>query len=259
MFLAPPIKWAGGKRWLTSILKEIYQGQRLVEPFCGSLSVALALQPGEAILNDINYPLINFHKHLQQGLKINIPLINSKDMYYSHRSKFNELLQTNREHQTIAELFYYLNRTGYNGLCRFNKKGEYNVPYGSYKNINYIKDFSIYQPVLSSWQFTCMDFQEIQINPGDFIYADPPYDTQFTQYSPDGYTWDDQIRLAMWLAGHALNGCSVVASNQATDRIIELYKGLMFKIELLDAPRRISCNGNRAPAKEILATKNINY
>jgi DNA adenine methylase len=153
-----------------------------------------------------------------------------------------------------ASLFYYLNRTGYNGLCRFNKSGEFNVPFGSYKSIRYRADFTEYREIFAEWDFTCGDFEDLALDKGDFLYADPPYDVQFTQYSKGGFRWDDQVRLARWLNGHL---GPVVASNQATSRIVELYGDLGFNLQFLDAPRMISCTGDRSVAKEILATKNV--
>jgi DNA adenine methylase len=82
--------------------------------------------------------------------------------------------------------------------------------------------------------------------PYRMYYADPPYDVQFTKYSQDDFTWDDRIRLTQWLAKHP---GKVVLSNQATDRIVDLYEHHGFPIEIVDAPRRISCNGDRRPAK----------
>ncbi|MEO8397684.1 MAG: adenine methyltransferase, partial [Chloroflexota bacterium] len=83
---------------------------------------------------------------------------------------------------------------------------------------------------------------------------DPPYDVQFVNYSKHGFSWDDQIRLAEWLADHK---GPVVLSNQATDRVVDLYRRLNYTLIFLDAPRRISCNGNRTPAKEVLAIRGI--
>ena len=88
--------------------------------------------------------------------------------------------------------------------------------------------------------------------PDDFVYADPPYDVEFTSYAKEGFTWDDQVRLAEWLAKHP---GPVVLSNQATERVVRLYTELGFTLRFLDAPRRISCNGDRAPAREVLATR----
>jgi len=89
---------------------------------------------------------------------------------------------------------------------------------------------------------------------GDFIYADPPYDVEFTSYSAGGFSWDDQVRTAEWLAKHR---GPVLLSNQATSRITRLYRQLGFRLQFLDAPRRISSNGNRAAAREVLASRNL--
>jgi DNA adenine methylase len=256
--LSPALKWAGGKRWLTPTLLELYapyRHSRLVEPFVGGLSVALALQPKKALLNDINPHLINFYNWLTKNFIIKTPLKNERDFYFEMRDIFNDLIiKKKATSKRSAELFYFLNRTGFNGLCRFNKSGGFNVPFGQYDTINYTTDFSEYTKVLKAWKFTCQDFESLPIRASDFIYADPPYDTEFTQYSKENFNWDDQVRLAEWLSVHQ---GPVVASNQATKRIVTLYKDLGFKIERLPAPRRISCNGDRTPAMEMLATKNI--
>src|SRR5262249_45936034 len=148
-------------------------------------------------------------------------------------------------------LFYYLNRAGYNGLCRFNRKGEFNVPFGRYGRINYSTDFSAYRAAFARWRFGSGDFAELPFEPGDFIYADPPYDVEFTQYSKNAFGWDEQVRLAEFLARHR---GPVVLSNQATSRILQLYGGLGFSLTILSAPRMISCTGDRRPASEVLAT-----
>jgi len=254
--LSPPLKWAGGKRWLLPHLVplwEPYLKSRLVEPLCGGLAVTLGLEPEEALLNDINIHLINFFKWVQRGLQVDLTLKNDETLYYKYRERFNMLIEEGKENtREAAELFYYLNRTGYNGLCRFNQKGRFNVPFGRYKKINYIYDFRPYQTIFKKWDFVCADFEELVFNNGDFIYADPPYDVQFTSYSKDGFDWNEQVRLARWLAGHP---GPVVLSNQATDRIIELYNDYGFELKFLDAPRKISCTGDRTPAKEVLALK----
>lgn len=256
--LTPPLKWPGGKRWLVPKLKQIwrpYSNCRLVDPFVGGMAIALGLLPKEILLNDNNKHLINFYQWLKRGLKATTPYLNEKEVYYKYRNRFNKLIAENEwNSKESAELFYYLNRTGFNGLCRFNSKGGFNVPFGQHKTINYTSDFTDYAMVLSDWGIACGDFSELDIYPEDFIYADPPYDVEFTTYSPGGFNWQDQVRLAKWLAKHR---GPVVASNQATKRILELYKSLGFEVEIIRAPRRISCNGDRTPAQEILATKGV--
>jgi DNA adenine methylase len=256
--LCPPLKWAGGKRWLVKdlqLLFEPYQSRRLVEPFVGAVAVALGLSPRSALLCDINPHAINFYNWLQRGLKTRTAMENSAQCYYRNRERFNVLIQTGQaDSKESAELFYYLNRTGYNGLCRFNSKGLFNVPFGQYKKISYRRDFTDYQRVLSKWQFRCCDFEAIRLRKTDFVYADPPYDVEFTRYSKNDFTWDDQLRLAKWLKKHQ---GPVVASNQATPRILKLYKSLGFAITLLSAPRRISCTGDRSRVQEMLATRDM--
>jgi DNA adenine methylase len=257
--LAPPLKWAGGKRWQVPLIRPLWDeatSSRLVEPFCGGLSVALGLQPERALLNDVNPHLMNFYFCLKVGMLGAIPSENQEAAYYRHRDRFNELAIVTKGALTpeSAALFYYLNRTGFNGLCRFNKRGQFNVPFGSFKTITYDRDWPEYTAQFAQWQFTCDDFQQIELLDGDFVYADPPYDVEFTTYSAGGFTWADQIRTAKWLAAH--NG-PVILVNQATPRITELYASLGFTLTNLDAPRRISCTGDRSPAKEVFATRNI--
>ena len=254
--LKPPLKWAGGKRWLVPHLKPIWESpsdRRYVEPFCGGLAVVLGLQPTHALLNDINPHLINFYRHLQNGMQPHIEMRNDEQLFYRHRERFNELIQNGgAKSSEAAELFYYLNRTCFNGLCRFNKGGEFNVPFGTYSTINYATDFSHYANTFKQWQFTNVDVAHVEMQPEDFIYADPPYDVEFTTYSSGGFSWDDQQRTAELLAAHP---GPVVISNQATPRIVELYQDLGFELSYLAGPRRISCTGDRTAAREVLAIK----
>ena len=257
--IKPPLKWAGGKRWLLPHLSLIWQAhshRRLIEPFCGGLAIALGLVPQQAMLNDINNHAINFYHWLQKGLYISNEMRNEAEFYYLCRKRFNELTALGQEQsQEAAELFYFLNRTCFNGLCRFNSKGQFNVPFGRYKSINYKRDFTDYKNVMGNWQFVSGDFESIEMYAEDFIYADPPYDVEFTQYAKEDFTWADQVRLAEWLRRHQ---GPVVLSNQATPRIISLYQELDFKLYFFDAPRMISCTGDRSKAKEVLATRGIN-
>jgi DNA adenine methylase len=253
----PPLKWAGGKRWLVPHLAELWTAprhSRLVEPFCGGLAVALSLRPKRALLNDINPHAVHFYSWLKRGLKVDdrLELANREALFYEHRSRFNQLIANGgAESDEAAALFYYLNRTCYNGLCRFNSSGQFNVPFGRYKRINYKRDFSSYRYIFSDWEFSTEDFEQVSVEADDFLYADPPYDVEFRSYSKEGFSWDDQVRLGEWLSKH--RGPTVL-SNQATDRILRLYKKLGFRLRLIDAPRMINCTGDRSPAKEVLAT-----
>ncbi len=162
-----------------------------MEPLAGGLAVALGLRPQRALLNDLNPHNINFYRWLSGGLRLDIEMRNDGELYYRHRTRFNQLIgDGGSESEEAAQLFYYLNHTGYNGLCRFNRKGEFNVPFGRHETINYAPDLSVYAEAMSGWRFTMGDFESLALEPDDFIYADPPYDVEFTQYSKEAFGWD---------------------------------------------------------------------
>lgn len=215
--------------------------------------MALGLRPARALLNDVNPHVIAFYRWLQRGLRVDLPLENDEALHYAHRTRYNALLAAGDGAQA-AGLFDYLNRTGYNGLCRFNRSGGFNVPFGTYARIRYTRDFSAYRDVLAQWVFTQGDIESILFAPFDFVYADPPDDVPFTQYTRGGFSWEDQIRVATRLSQHP---GPVVLVNQATSRVVALYADLGYALRYLDAPRRISCTGDRANAREVLATRNL--
>jgi DNA adenine methylase len=255
--LRPPLKWAGGKRWQVPFLLSLWRphaSRRLVEPFCGGLAVALGLSPERALLNDANAHLIHFYRWLQRGLVIDLPMENDEALFYRHRDRFNRLVSGGADTREAASLFYYLNRTGFNGLCRFNSQETFNVPFGRYARIRYIRDFRPYREALTKWTFTNTDVEAVPVGESDFVYADPPYDVEFTRYEKNGFTWEDQERTAVWLSTHR---GPVVLVNQATARIESLYRKLGFAVDFLKGPRRISCTGDRTPAREIVATRNV--
>lgn len=258
-YLPPPLKWAGGKRWLVPTLASIFdhhREMRLVEPFVGGMAVSLGLRPKRALLNDLNSHLINFYQQIKNNLTIAAhELRNERDFYFAQRTRFNTLIQDNlAQSAEAASLFYYLNRTGFNGLCRFNSKGLFNVPFGQYKTIPYLTGFSAYSALFQSWDLSSVDFEKLVVNEDDFLYVDPPYDVQFTRYAKDDFTWKDQERLAEWLSG--LRNPMII-SNQATERVNKLYERCGFSTHQISAPRRISCTGDREPALELLIYKNI--
>lgn len=217
--------------------------------------MALGLRPRRALLNDANPHLVNFYRWLKSGLRPSLQMANREDLYYGHRERFNALVRAGgADSEEAAALFYYLNRTGYNGLCRFNGRGEFNVPFGRHKTIAYATSFLEYREALAGWEFCAGDFAALALGPDDFVYADPPYDVEFTSYAKGGFSWADQQRTAEALARHP---GPVVLVNQATPRIDSLYRALGYDVGYLDAPRRISCTGDRAPAREILATRHL--
>jgi DNA adenine methylase len=254
----PPLKWAGGKRWQVPHVLPYWRAagdRRLVEPFAGGLAVTLGLMPRRALLNDVNPHLINFYSWLKRGLVIDRKFDQHEKGYYRARTRFNELLATGGAGtREAAALFYYLNRTGYNGLCRFNRSGEFNVPFGQHPPLNYKYDLTEYAATFAEWTFTSTHFKDVPLEPTDFVYADPPYDVEFTKYSKDGFDWNDQLAAAEWLSRHP---GPVILSNQATPRILDAYRRFGFTLQTFKAPRKISCTGDRSPAVEVLAIRNL--
>jgi DNA adenine methylase len=234
-----------------------------VEPFCGALGATLGVMPERAILSDVNPHLINLYKHITLDLQSPASWENSKEMFKHVKDTFNGILDPSSSIQAgswwKAKAFYYLNRTCFNGLCRFNQKGKFNVGYGKYKAPILNHDFSSYKEAFKGWSFFNSSYEQILLSLSPpvkdesyFIYSDPPYDAGFTSYS-GAFTWDDQVKLATALA--ELN-CPVVISNKATDRVLDLYTSLGFHNEIISVRRRISCNGDRTPVDEVLASKN---
>jgi DNA adenine methylase len=257
--LKPPLKWAGGKRWQVSHVDQLWKPhahRRWMEPCCGALGMTLGIRPERALLNDRNAHLMNFLCHLQRGLVIgDLVMAYDRTLYDGHRDRFNALVAGGgSETREAASLFYYLNRTCFNGLSRFNRRGGFNVPFGRYTSVTYTRDFSAYVPVLAPWTLTRGDFAQVVLEPDDFLYVDPPYDGTFDKYSADPFTSADQRRLVRWLGQHP---GPVVACNAATPEMIACYRDAGFDVRILDAPRRISNNGDRTPARELFATRNL--
>jgi DNA adenine methylase len=264
MNMNPPLKWAGGKRWLVPRLSELFapfRTFRLVEPFTGGASVTLGLEPSAALCADLNAPLINFYQQLKRGLVI--PALELDEAaFYRNRTRFNEIYRNPKnagETVEAAALFYYLNRRCFNGLCRFNSKGGFNLPF--FKEANRpLPALDDYRAALANVEFVCADFSKLALTADDFVYADPPYDKSFTSYTAEGFAWADQVRCAEWLAAHP---GPVVASNLATDRIVELYERLGFRLDYVQGPRRIAVPkkidkiADRKPVREMLAMKNL--
>lgn len=265
----PPIKWAGGKRALVPRLRELYaphQHRRMVVPFAGGLGDLLGVWPTRALINDVNPHLMNFYCWWQKGIDANEHrdiFKNDRHSYLENRRKFNELIGEPGGDKTkdAAVLFYYLLRTCFRGLCRFNSKGKFNVGYGEYAKINY-NEWLLGYDLPDTWEFTQGDFSALKVHrcayhggPADYIYADPPYDGVFTAYSKGGFDWSDQQFLVSWLAPHE---GPVAISNSATERIINLYTDFGYTIDIVTMPRMISSDGNRDSVPEVLATRNMN-
>ncbi len=260
--LTPMLKWAGGKGWQVPLIRPLwapYRRRRYVEPFAGGLAMAFALEPRKALVNDVNDFLIDFYANVAGGMgwtcaTPDIKLEHDEKLFYRHRAHFNRIASVRSLERDASMLFYYLNRSGFNGLCRFNQRGEFNVPFGRYKTVNYNTITPRHGLLLAQWGLVSCDFELLSLNAGDFIYADPPYDGGFSDFSKEGFAWEDQVRCAEWVAKH--KGPAVLV-NLATPRIVKLYRALKFDVRYVQGPRRISSAGGRTPEREILATRGL--
>ena len=231
----PFLKWAGGKRLLAPAIKaqfEKTQCQRLVEPFCGALSIALNVEPKNALLCDDHKALINLHQQVKNNhIFPNFNNSNNKSDFLALKAEFNDLSTNDIFNSRNAELFYYLNRTCFNGLCRYNKKGLFNVDFAGYKKPIIRSDFSDYSAKMNenNWELKCLDFKQTfeLLNDKDYTVIDPPYDGGFIEYWKTRFKWEQQVELAELAINSA---ASCVLMNAATSRIIDLYISLGFVV-----------------------------
>jgi DNA adenine methylase len=270
-----PLRWAGGKQWLVDEIQTAFEQSGktcFFEPFVGGGSAFLNVQAGRRIIADVNPYLINFWRCIRDGLEHSVLeniRSNDESSYYAARSDLNEYAgifkgghvpqYLIRDNVRLASLFYYLNKTCFNGLWRVNSKGEMNVPYGKRKNVDFSINANISSTDLDILFSGYRDSIEGMIRSGSikncFVYADPPYVDGFTSYGKDGFDMEDQIKLISLLKEAADAGASVMVSNRYTVQMDNLYTSHGMDVRLVDGPRSIAANGNRASVKEILATK----
>ncbi|AWC27147.1 DNA methyltransferase [Bacillus cytotoxicus] len=268
----PFLKWAGGKRQLLPEIRK-YLPQKIktyYEPFIGAGAVLFDIQPKKAVINDINTELVNVYETIKNHADELIEDLkkhkNDKDYFYEirdldRRPEYKQLSPIERASRII-----YLNKTCFNGLFRVNSQGQFNVPFGKYKNPQIVNEVVIraVHNYLSSNDVQIMneDFETVveTAKKGDFVYFDPPYDpvsdtSSFTGYSLDGFNKDDQKRLKYLFVELDKRGVNVMLSNSATDFIKELYEG--FNIQIVSASRNINANASgRGKIDEVLV---MNY
>ena len=266
----PFLKWPGNKYRITRRIRARLQpGKRLIEPFTGSAAVFLNTSYDEYLLADTNPDLIELYKTLvsdgEEFIRycgaIFSPANNTEGRYYEFREEFNSTGDVRRK----AALFLYLNRHCYNGLCRYNKKGRFNTPFGLYKQPAFpAREMRHFITAAAKATFLNAGFGEsMQLaGRGDVVYCDPPYaplskTAYFTDYHVDGFNWEDQVKLVNTAADLAGRGVQVVISNHKTREVCKLYSEAGARIESFKVQRHISCNGsNRQKADEILAVFN---
>ncbi|CDZ75755.1 DNA adenine methylase [Legionella massiliensis] len=263
--IRPFLKWAGNKyRCIETILNSFPIAARLVEPFTGSGAIFVNSTFQSYLLAEENKDLVVLFKCLQEGGNDFITYCsqlfckdnNCADKYYQLREQFNK----STDLQLRSALFLYLNRHGYNGLCRYNQSGIYNVPFGLYSNPYFPrKEMDYFHHKAQFAHFIHSDFRDTfaLAKPGDLIYCDPPYvplsnSANFASYTNKKFGEKDQLDLAALARECANKGITVIISNHDTEFTRYHYR----HSEIISFPveRSISCNANkRIPAQELVA------
>jgi DNA adenine methylase len=259
------LKWAGNKyRIIEQIKAYLPKAPRLIEPFIGSASVFLNTQYPSYLLADNNRDLIQLYQHLQQEGQTFIGYcrhffaaqFNNAKEFYRLRRLFNE----SKESHIRAALFLYLNKHCFNGLMRFNQKGEFNTPFSPYKSPYFPeKEMQFFHQQAKHAEIIYADFVSTlrMAKRGDVVYCDPPYvglskTANFTQYTAQGFSQRQQVSLATIAKNLAAQGISVIISNHDTEFTRHIYQeATLFP---LSVQRNISRIGyKRKKAAEILA------
>lgn len=243
--VAPVVKWVGGKRQLLTEIKKYCPKKfnTYYEPFVGGGAVLFELQPKQAIVNDINKELINLYSVIQNNVEELIEKLSNTDVYSNTSECYYKIRELDREPQKYNKLtgidraarVLYLNKTCYNGLYRVNSMGEFNSPFGSYKNPNIVNDITL--RAVSKYfneaniKFLNGDFEKTvkTAKKDDFVYFDPPYapiskTSNFTGYNESGFGENEQIRLKELCDLLNKKGVKFLLSNSDCEFIRELYK-----------------------------------
>ncbi|RZM77802.1 DNA adenine methylase [Leptolyngbya iicbica] len=254
----PFVKWAGGKGQLLPelVARVPQQFNRYFEPFLGGAALFFHLQPQQAVLSDSNPDLINLYRVIRDQVE---ELIEDLGRHVYDREYYYRLRQVDRTPEygqwTVvqrASRFIYLNKTCYNGLYRVNSRGEFNVPFGRYKNPTILDEENLRacHAALQGVTVKCRDFRETcrQLGEGDFVYFDPPYmpvstTASFTGYTREGFGERMQEKLASLCRELDRRGVRFMASNSDTPLMRELYQG--FNVEVVYAARPINSQGRK--------------
>lgn len=263
--MKPFLKWAGNKYRIADRIKAVLpEGKRLIEPFSGAAALFLNTQYPRYLIGDSNPDLINLYQQLKSEKEDFIKYAegffkeknNQSEVYYDFRQQFNHTTNPRLK----SALFLYLNKHGYNGLCRYNQSGGYNVPFGQYKRPYFPRDEMLFFiKKAQKARFIVSDFilTMDQAKTGDIVYCDPPYvplskTAAFTQYAQQGFTPDHQILLANKAQELQERGITVIISNHDTPFTREIYSQAQHYY--FEVRRNISCDGAmRNTAPEILA------
>ena len=257
---SPFVKWVGGKR---SILKDIKKHfptsfNNYYEPFVGGGAVFFDLGAKNSFISDLNLELITTYLIIKKDVENLIQLLeihksnHCEEYFYKIREK--QFLENAVE---LSARFIYLNKTCYNGLYRVNKKGEFNSPFGKYKNPNIVDvdNLRLCSSYLQNVSIKYQDYSQINPKTDDFVYFDPPYHNTFIGYNSNVFDENKQIELRKFCDKLTNKGVKFLLSNSDTEFIREQYKS--YTIYEITAPRFINCKAeNRTNGKELLI---LNY
>ncbi len=266
--IAPVLKWAGGKRQLLpEILRRIpSRFTTYYEPFLGGGAVLFRLQPARAIVNDCNAELVNVYHTIRDNPEALLALLaghrNEADYFYAIRELDRTPAYASMSTVERASRILYLNKTCYNGLFRVNRLGQFNAPFGRYRNptIAIPDNIRAVSRYLNRRDVRMLntDFADAVkgARKGSFVYFDPPYmpvsdSANFTGYTQGGFTRADQARLRQTCERLTRNGVRFLLSNSATPHVLDLYRD--FHIEQVGATRAINTNPDkRGEVMEVL-------
>ena len=270
--VAPVVKWVGGKRQLLDDLTPLFPKRitSYCEPFLGGGSVLFKLQPDIAYVNDINSELIQMYEVIRDNVDELIALLGEHSNEEEHFYRVRDWDRDKKQYEQLTEVqkaarVIYLNKTCYNGLFRVNNAGEFNTPFGHYKNPNIVNE-----PVLravSSYfgraqvTFSSVDYAQVlaDVEKETFVYLDPPYDpvsgtANFTSYAKGGFDRQEQIRLRQCCDELNRHGIKFMLSNSATDFIIDQYAA--YNITIVKAKRAINSDGTKRGQVDEVVVRN---
>jgi DNA adenine methylase len=270
--VAPVLKWVGGKRQLIGALTSLLP-QRITtycEPFVGGGALLFYLRPNTAYVNDINRELIRVYNVIKSDVEALITALNEfkneADYFYTIRDwDRNKVKYTALPEVQKAARILYLNKTCYNGLFRVNSAGEFNTPFGNYRNPNIVsapalRAMSLYLNTAKVY-LTALDYAEVltMLPEGTFVYLDPPYDpvsdtSSFTGYSKGGFLRKDQIRLRECCDEMHKRGLKFMLSNAATDFIKEQYAA--YHITVIQAKRAVNSDSTKRGEVDEIVVRN---
>ena len=262
----PIVKWVGGKRQLMfELLKNMPENyNRYFEPFIGGGALFFYLQPDNAYISDMNEELINLYQVVRDNVEELVADLQKHDISKEYFMEIRNIDRT-EEYESWSDVqkasrFIYLNRTCFNGMYRVNSKGEFNVPFGHYKNPRILDENNLINcsNLLQRTEIKHADFSEIlkKVKKGDFVYFDPPYvplseTSSFTSYTKDGFDIDMQFKLRDVCDELDSMGVKFLLSNSDTKLVNELYEN--YNIKKVFASRQINANADgRGKITEVL-------